>query len=44
MAKLKADFVSDWIAHLRDHMIKVQGWAVTEVESLDDRDVRNYYF
>jgi hypothetical protein len=44
MVKLKANFESDGIAHLRAHMIQVQGWEATEVGRLDDRDVRNYFF
>jgi hypothetical protein len=44
MVKLKANFESDGIAHLRAHMIQVQGWGATEVGRLDDRDVRNYFF
>lgn len=44
MIKLKADFVSDWIAQLRSHMIQVQGWDATEIAGLDDRDIRIYFF
>jgi hypothetical protein len=44
MVKLRADFGSDWIAQLRSHLIQVQGWDADEVKSLDNRDVRIYYF
>ncbi len=44
MVKLKADFVFDWIAQLRSHMIQVQGWGATEIAGLDDRDIRIYFF
>ena len=44
MVRLKADFESDWIACLRDHMMKAQGWNAAEVQSLDDRDVPIHYF
>jgi hypothetical protein len=42
MGKLKADFESDWIAHLRGQLARV--WGAAEVERLLDRDVPNYYF
>lgn len=44
MVKLIANFESDGVAHLRAHMLQVQGWEATEVGRLDDRDVRNYFF
>lgn len=42
--KLKADFVADWIAHLRQYMINTEGRSAVEVAALDDRDVRICYF
>jgi len=44
MPRLKADFEANWIVHLRSYLVNVQGWPVTEVASLDDRDVRFRYF
>src|SRR5262245_11226057 len=44
MVKLRANFESDWVAHLRANMIQLQGWEATEVAHLDDRDVRFYFF
>jgi hypothetical protein len=44
MVKLKADFESDWIAHLRTILMQVHGWNVNEVNRLDAGDVPMYYF
>lgn len=44
MVKLKGNFEADWIAQLRTHLTQVQGWDANEVASLDDRDVRTYFF
>jgi hypothetical protein len=41
MVTLKANFASDWIAHLRTHMTRT--WGET-VEAIDDRDIPVYYF
>jgi hypothetical protein len=43
MVKLKANFESDSIAHLRGRLTQ-EGWKADEVSRLDDRDVRNYFF
>ena len=40
----KGNFEADWIAQLRTHLTQVQGWDANEVASLDDRDVRTYFF
>jgi hypothetical protein len=39
MPRLKASFEADWISHLREHMINVQGWSAAEVSALDNDDV-----
>ena len=44
MAKLLADFLTDWVRALRDHLISVQGWDALEIQALDDRDVPIRYF
>ncbi len=44
MVKLKANFESDWRAHLRAHMIEVQGWGASEVERINDQDICTYFF
>lgn len=44
MPRLKANFEADWIAHLRSHLVNIQGWPAAEVASLDDRDVCIRYF
>jgi hypothetical protein len=41
MVKLKADFESDWIAHLRAQMTAAWG---TMAECIADRDIPAYYF
>lgn len=42
MVKLKANFEADGIAHLRGQL--VDEWGRAEIDGLDDRDVRFYYF
>lgn len=44
MPRLKANFESDWLSHLRDQMINVQGWSVDQVSALDEGDVPIHYF
>jgi hypothetical protein len=44
MVKLKANFESDWIAHLRTHMTEVQGWEEDEVQHISDRDICTCFF
>ena len=40
---LKADFIADWIAHLRI-LLGTQGWSATDVAGLADNDVPAHYF
>src|SRR5690242_456530 len=44
MVKLKADFWADWIAALRDRMVRLQGWDAIEVQGLDEKSVPAHYF
>jgi hypothetical protein len=44
MPRLKADFVADWVAHLRKEKSNKGMWPTEEMVSLDDRDVRERYF
>jgi hypothetical protein len=43
MAKLKADFLADWIAYLRARLIQ-EGWSAAEVERLSDSAVPPAFF
>lgn len=44
MPRLIADFEADWLSHLRERMVNVQGWSAAEVAALDDGDVCVRYF
>jgi hypothetical protein len=44
MIKLKADFWADWVAALRDRMVRLQGLDAAEVHGLDERAVPVHYF
>jgi hypothetical protein len=44
MHRLKANFEADWLLHLRERMIKVQGWSAAQVSALGDGDVCFRYF
>lgn len=44
MPRLKANFEADWLSHLREHMINVQGWSAAQVSAFEDGDVCVRYF
>lgn len=44
MPKLKANFVADWVAHLRLCLINEQKWPLDEVSRLSDSDIPHHYF
>lgn len=42
--KLKANFVADWVARVREDMVNTQGRPASEIATLDDADVPQRYF
>jgi hypothetical protein len=44
MPTLKANFVADWIAYVRQDLVNTQGWPASEIAALDHREVRLRYF
>lgn len=44
MPRLKANFVADWVAHLRQDLVGSQQWSACEIAGLSDSDVPVRYF
>ena len=44
MPALKANFVADWVAYLRQDLVGTQCWPASEIAALTDSDVPLHYF